>query len=56
MIDYDDLTSTGTEPARAIAVMRARPGSYDPSLLEALDRLASVTREVHSVTDRDPLR
>jgi response regulator RpfG family c-di-GMP phosphodiesterase len=56
LIDYDDLTSTGTEPARAIAVMRARAGSYDPSLLDALDRLASVTREVHSVTDHDPLR
>jgi response regulator RpfG family c-di-GMP phosphodiesterase len=55
VIDYDDLTSTGTEPARAITVMRARPGSYDPSLLDALDRLASVTREVHSVIDRDPL-
>ncbi len=56
VIDYDDLTSTGTEPARAIAFLRSRHGSYDPSLLDALDRLASVTSALHSVTDPDPLR
>jgi response regulator RpfG family c-di-GMP phosphodiesterase len=56
VVDYDDLTGSGTEPAEAIAVMEARTGSYDPELLEAMRRVAAVTRQLRAVTDRDPLR
>jgi response regulator RpfG family c-di-GMP phosphodiesterase len=55
VVDYDDLTTTGTEPAQAIALMQAREGAYDPSLLEALGRVAAVTRELRSVADGNPL-
>jgi response regulator RpfG family c-di-GMP phosphodiesterase len=55
VVDYDDLTSTGTEPVHAVELMDDRTGSYDPDLLEALGRVAAVTRQLRSVT-RNPLR
>lgn len=56
VVDYDDLTSTGTEPVQAAALLHARTGSYDPELLDALGRVASVTRQLHSVADPNSLR
>jgi response regulator RpfG family c-di-GMP phosphodiesterase len=56
VVDYDDLTNTGTEPLQAVALMEDRTGSYDPNLLEALGRVAAVTRQLRSVTGRNPLR
>jgi response regulator RpfG family c-di-GMP phosphodiesterase len=55
VVDYDDLTSTGTEPVHAVELMDDRTGSYDPDLLDALGRVAAVTRQLRSVT-RNPLR
>jgi response regulator RpfG family c-di-GMP phosphodiesterase len=34
--DFDSLESAGTGPASALETMRARPGVYDPKLLDAL--------------------
>jgi response regulator RpfG family c-di-GMP phosphodiesterase len=34
--DFDSLESAGTGPASAVETMRARPGVYDPKLLDAL--------------------
>ena len=56
VVDYDDLTSTGTGPQQAIAVLRGRPGSYDPSLLDALNRVASVTVKCIRSSIANPLR
>jgi response regulator RpfG family c-di-GMP phosphodiesterase len=56
VVDYDDLVTTGTEPVEAIAAMQARIGSYDPDLLDALSRVAAVTRQLRAVADRNPLR
>jgi response regulator RpfG family c-di-GMP phosphodiesterase len=56
VVDYDDLASGGLAPAQAMAVLKARPGSYDPGLLEALGRVVAVTRQLHLVADPNPLR
>jgi response regulator RpfG family c-di-GMP phosphodiesterase len=55
LVDYDDLTSTGTDPLQAIAVLQGRVGAYDPSLLEAMGRVAAVTRELRAVAGGKPL-
>lgn len=56
VVDYDDLTSTGTEPVEAVGLLEDRTGAYDPELLEALRRVAAVTRQLRSFTGRNLLK
>ncbi len=41
-LDFDTLVTAGTPSARALPVLRGRPGWYDPVLLDALDAALDV--------------
>ncbi|MBW1982525.1 MAG: response regulator [Deltaproteobacteria bacterium] len=52
VLDFDLLEAAGIEKTEALRQLRARPGWYDPAILQALDRVIKIERgyESRSIT------
>jgi hypothetical protein len=50
-LDFDDLEMQGEPADRAVAIMRGRPGAYDPALLDTLESMHVV--ELRSLEIRE---
>jgi len=48
VLDFDLLEAAGIEKTEALRQLRARPGWYDPAILQALDRVIKIERGYQS--------